>query len=144
MPRRIPILEAFTKRTLIASIAVLMLSSFYAPGSFARTPSPTTHFYFIEYRRAPAGESITTLNAVFFIKVTGMQAESVLRSELALVQKLFPPKTDVLATAWFSPTADESDEKEILLPDGSNCLLYSAKDRVVLTWKEYDKRRHSP
>lgn len=85
------------------------------------------------------------LNAIFFVKVTSQQAESVLRTELDRIRKLVPPEGNVLAIAWFSPTGNEVDEEQISLSDGSTSLVFTSKidkftskKNKVLTMKEYE------
>lgn len=98
--------------------------------SFAqkRSPSPATHFYIVEYIR---GEKISchTLDITFFIKTSPQQAEEILRNQLSFIVKNFPPKIDILATAWYSTSSNLYESSMVPLPNGKNHLAYSAKTR---------------
>jgi hypothetical protein len=125
------------------SLTVVLCSPILA---IATEPSPKTHIYVIEYKKPVRGaETVNMLNAIFFVKVTPQQAESVLRTELDRIRKLFPPEGDVLANAWFSTTGNEVDEEQISLSDGSTSLIFTSKinkftskKNKILTWKEYE------
>ena len=118
----------------ILVVFTLVLMSFCG----AAEPSPQTHVYSIEYKRPVQGTDVSTIDVIFFVRVTAAQAEGFLRTELDRALKLFPPKGDLLANAWFSPTGNEVDESMIPLSDGSTSLVYSKKTAKVLTFKEYN------
>jgi hypothetical protein len=135
--------SVLTRRAILSISLTVVLSPILA---IATEPSPKTHIYVIDYKKpVPGAETVNMLNVTFFVKVTPQQAESVLRTELDRIRKLFPPEGDALAIAWFSPTGNEVDEEQISLSDGSTSLIFTSKinkftskKNKVLTWKEYE------
>lgn len=108
-------------------ILILTVVSFSAIS--ATQPSPKTHVYFTEYRKPIA--SVHSLDTTFFVKVTPEQAEAIIRIEVEFTIKHFSPKFDVLATAWYSPTGNEVDEKIITFKNGKQHIVYSIKTKMI-------------
>jgi hypothetical protein len=124
--------KAIRMRKLILFV-ICFLFIFTVPVVLARDPSPTTHFYLIEYKRPVQGSGNTsTLHIVFYDKIESRQAEAFLRSELERLIKLIPPKCTILAVAWHS-TGDYLTERMIKLPDGSHSLIYDLKKKQIFT-----------
>lgn len=128
------------KKVIIVVICVLnfipLIAS--AQGKTKERKDKETLNYSIEYL-PPILEADTahTLLVKFYTKVTTQQAETVVRSELDRILKNSPPKSDIIASAWYLPTNKPNDESPILLPDGSSGLIYSYKRGNILTTKEY-------
>lgn len=108
-------------------LSILLVSSFFIMNALQQ--SPKTHVYFTEYRKPVA--SVHSLDTVFFVKVSPEQAEDILRTELELTIKHFSPKFEVLATAWFSATGNQGDEKMIVLKNGKKHLVYNPKSKMI-------------
>lgn len=110
-------------------LAILILMMFSFSFMNATQPSPKTHIYITEYKKAIA--SVHSLDTTFFVKVTPEQAEAILRIEVEFTIKHFSPKFDVLATAWYSPTGNEVDEKMITLKNGKQHIVYYIKTKMI-------------
>jgi hypothetical protein len=110
---------------------IFIFIMFFVSTMNATVPSPKTHLYFTEYLKPVAGMHLYSLNAIFFVKITSQQAEAILRAELESIVKNFSPKFDILATAWYSPTGNEIDEKIIEFPNGKKFLTYSVKTKTI-------------
>lgn len=91
---------------------------------------------FLCYYEGPSHGVSATLHGVFSrMPPSSTQAEGALRSCLkAAIARA--PDQDILATAWFSATGREGDERIVPLKDGSRHLSYTAKTRAVQTWNE--------
>lgn len=119
-----------TKILILVFLMILLVGSSFA--------SNKTHVYITECSKLVAG--IHSLNVIFYVKVTPQAAEGVLRSEIECFIKHFPPKADILATAWYSSTGSEADEKQIVLTDGkSTHLLYSTKTKKINLYDPYKR-----
>ena len=98
-----------------------------------RTSVKNTRFI-AHYEDSPTGDDLAILNVfVYGKKASSAQAETILRYNLKAALALYKDK-DVLATAWH---VKGDDERRILLKDGSDCLIYIAKERKTKTWKEH-------
>lgn len=119
---------------LLVLVGVLSLEASFAKD--AKIPLRGTRF--ISYYQGPVARGFpATLTVVFYrAKPAADQAENVLRYALGACFVL-DAKTDILATAYYTRTARETDEEVVPLRDGFGHLLYSAKARKILTWKEY-------
>jgi hypothetical protein len=119
----------------------LFVASQQVAGAIITEASPKTHYYAVEYLKpVPGSGTLSTLSAMFFVSVSGHQAEAVLRTELGVISRMFPPKGDVLAVAWFSSNGNAGDEKQIDFTDGSPFLIFQKKSGKILTWREYCKQ----
>jgi hypothetical protein len=120
------------------AIGLIALAPF--PGS--PRPSPQTHFYQVEYKKPMKGlESVATLDVVFYTKVSTKQAEDFLRSELAFVVGSLEPKTDILASAWYSKNGEDADEEQMDMTDGSSNLFFWKERSKTVLWKEYQAEK---
>lgn len=89
----------------------------------------TKHFY-----HPISQDDFASLYIVFNYKPTSEEAETTLRAELAKTRLIY--KQDILATASFTLTGNDYDEKEIPLLDGSDHLFYDAKLNKIVTSNE--------
>jgi hypothetical protein len=122
-------LQKLLRRDKLNKLVILILLMFSFSFMNATQPSPKTHVYFTEYKKPIA--SVHSLDTTFFVKVTPEQAEDILRIEVEFTIKHFSPKFDVLATAWYSPTGSEADEKMITFKNGKQHLVYSIKTKMI-------------
>ncbi|HUU97898.1 MAG TPA: hypothetical protein VM487_19350 [Phycisphaerae bacterium] len=91
--------------------------------------------FIAHYEDSPAGDDLAILSVLVYGKKPGSaQAERILRYNLKAALALYKDK-DVLATAWH---VKGHDERMILLEDGSNHLIYIAKEKKTKTWKEHE------
>ncbi|MDV2494930.1 MAG: hypothetical protein RX316_01805 [bacterium] len=133
------------KRTSLVFLTVLMVSAWAVSGVSAQTLSPRTHIYNIEYLKSPPGvknhrlgiQGAHVLKVIFLRKVSGKKAEVVLRSEMAVINTLFPPEGDILAAAWKRLIEDPAGDEIIYLTDGSCHLIYSKKENKIILSKEH-------
>lgn len=120
---------------LLCSIAALAFSTQSVMSDDEFRTSVTDTRFIVHYQDAPGGDRLTTLNVfVYGKKPSSTRAEKVLRYNLKAALALYKGK-DVLATAWH---VKDGDEHMIPLKDGSNHLIYIAKEKKTKTWKEHN------
>lgn len=88
------------------------------------------------YYEGPTPGVAATADAVFSrVTPSSRDAEKVLRSCLdAAIARA--PDRDIMATAWANTSGREGDERIVPLSDGARHLSYTARTRVIATWKE--------
>lgn len=108
----------------------------------AATPSPTTHFYFSEFKRPTRGsETTATVDVAFFVRPRTATAEGILRAEMTTALKFAQPTFDILGNAWFSPTGDEAEEEVVKLTGAADALLYERSTGKIRAYKLLDELR---
>ena len=99
----------------------------------ANDRSPSTHYYFTEFKRPVSGSGNTaTLFVVFYAKIDARRIEGFLRTELERSLRLFPFKGSIIAKAYYATDVD-SIEKPIKFSDGSDLLIYDHQKGKILT-----------
>ncbi len=105
--------------------------------------SSRTHFYSIEYLKPPVDSHLTNISMVFNRNLDPKTVEHFLREEMQRAIRLFPPNGDIMAYA-FIETGPTGSDQMILLPDGSQFLIYWSNTKHTYTEKEYDKAKQKP
>jgi hypothetical protein len=113
--------------------------------AFALTAAPANRGakrFRVEYHDPVRGAAgVYTLDVIFHYRPTASESARILRRELENAVATRPPRGDILASAWYSPTGAEIDEDLVTLPDGSQHLLYLGKLKKTITFNEYERRK---
>ncbi len=118
-----------------ATLPLILASLAFMLGA---TPNDRTHYYTVEYRKAIAPNPIAMVMVTFYRPVSDDFALRLLKAELQTAIDLYPPKDDVLVSAWYHrPGTDESDDKEIGNDDDYPC--FCMKDGKIVTFKDRTK-----
>ncbi len=99
-----------------------------------------------EYVAGVTGKVAPTLTVVFRTRPSSDQAESVLRVCIAALAKTVRIDGELLANAWYNPSAGgsyESDEGPLPLRDGSRHLSFDPTTGRIRTWNEREGIRPS-
>jgi hypothetical protein len=96
----------------------------------------------VEYHDPVRGSGgVYTLDVIFSYRASASEAERIIRGEVEHAVTRHPPRGDVLASGWYSPTGAEIDEDLIVLPDGSSHLIFLRKLKKTITFNEYERRK---
>lgn len=119
---------------LVCAMAMMMLS---APRHLGAEAHPVGAAPAVEFSPAPATgalKGLANLDLVFKQRPSDREADRLLRVWMDAALAAYGRKTDVFATAWYSPTGKKIDEDMIDLAEGqtrSMHLLFTAKTNTV-------------
>jgi len=111
------------KLKLIVLILIFCMVSI--PGA---SISPKNLIFQVEYTKPIA--KVQGLDVIFHVKATPQQAETILKSQMEIAIKFFPPTDEILGTVWYAPDGINGTEKMIPFTNGKKHIVYSPKTKL--------------
>ncbi|MFZ3185194.1 MAG: hypothetical protein WA173_13755, partial [Pseudomonas sp.] len=132
--------------SLIKILGTLGLTVLTCSQAMSADYSSRTHYYSVEYLKPNSGMGeVSIINITVNQAITPSEAERLLKDEIQRATTLFPPKGELMAYAWLETNSAVGSEETIKLPDGSNFIIYSPKEKTAKTEKQYDtSKQKSP
>jgi hypothetical protein len=86
-----------------------------------QTISAQNLIFRVEYTKPIA--KVQSLQVIFFVSVSSLKAEEILRDAMTLAIKNLPPSVEILGNAW------DSNENQISLSNGKKNIVYNPKTK---------------
>jgi len=129
----------YVKKTIFLAAALAVIVTTVVLGADSVNVNLKGVRYIVTYTESYHDNPVAMDITFYGTRPSGYRAEQILAANMTSSAALMPDQ-DILGTAWFSSAGDTGDIKTLPFKDGVFHLAYSAEEKRLLSWAEYQKK----